>query len=264
MSAPPESVRYHAADRVATITLDRPEAKNALGPAEWQALARAVASAASDEAVRVVVITGASDTFSAGGDVKTMPERLAQPPAERRARLLADAQVIRALRELPKPVIASIDGACVGAGLSLALACDLRIASTRAKLGAVFHRIGLTGDFGLLHLLPRTVGPARALELVMTADLIDAARAEAIGLVHRVVDPAQLAAETAALSARLAEGPPVAMALSKQGLQRAFDQDLAATLEWEAAAQAIASRSDDAREGLAALAEKRKPRFTGR
>ncbi len=259
-----EAVRYAVDGKVAIVTLDRPEVRNALGPAEWRAVAACVARAAADEAVRALLVTGAGGCFSAGGDVKTMPERLALGPAERRAQLHADAQVIRAMRDLPKPIVAAIDGACMGAGLSLALACDLRVASARAKLGAVFHRIGLTGDFGLLHLLPRTVGYARAVELVMTAEPVDAARAEAIGLVHRVFAVEQLDAEARALAARLADGPPVAMALSKAGLQRAADQDLAATLEWEASAQAICSRTDDAREGLAALAEKRPPHFTGK
>jgi enoyl-CoA hydratase/carnithine racemase len=259
-----ETVRYRTADRVATLTLDRPRAKNALGPEEWRALAEGVARAAADPSVRVLLLTGAGDDFSAGGDVKTMPERLALEPAERRARLLADAQVIRAMRELPKPIVARIDGACVGAGLSLALACDLRWASSRARFGATFHRVGLTGDFGLLHLLPRVVGAARAAELLLVGEVIPAERAEAIGLVHRLCEPAALDAEVAALCGQLADGPPVAQALTKAGLQRALEQDLAATLEWEAAAQAIASRTGDAREGLAALADKRPPRFTGR
>lgn len=258
------TVRRRTEDRVATLTIDRPEARNALGPDEWQALAHGVAEAASDEAVRVLVIEGAGGAFSAGGDVKTMPERLALPVAERRARLLSDAGVVLALRELPKPVLASIDGACVGAGLSLALACDLRLATTRARFGAGFHRIGLTADFGLLHLLPRAVGMARAAELLWLGESIDAEQAERIGLVHRLCDPEALAAETRALAMRLAEGPPIAQALTKQGLERAPSLDLQATLEWEAAAQAIASKTEDAREGLAALHEKRKPDFKGR
>jgi 2-(1,2-epoxy-1,2-dihydrophenyl)acetyl-CoA isomerase len=256
-------IRYTIDERVATITIDRPAAKNALGPAEWQALATAVDGARRDPAVRVVVVTGAGGCFSAGGDLKTMPERLALPPAERRARLLEDMQLIRALRELPKPVIAAIDGPCVGAGLSLALACDLRIATRRARLGAVFHRVGLTGDFGMLWLLPRTVGPARALELVMRAEIVGAAEALALGLVGRLVDDGALEAETRTLAAQLADGPPVAQALSKAGLQRALECDLASALEWEAQAQAICSRTDDALEGLAAQAEKRPPRFLG-
>lgn len=262
MTAP--TVHYRVVDRVATLTLDRPSVRNALGPEEWQALERGIGRAADDEAVRVLVVTGTGGAFSAGGDVKTMPERLALPAAERRARLLADARCIQALRELPKPVLASIDGACVGAGLGLALACDLRLTSSRARFGAPFHRLGLTADFGLLHLLPRVVGPARAQELLLLGELVDAARAERLGLVHRVCEPEALAEETRTLAEQLAEGPPVAMALTKQGLERAPDLGLAATLEWEAAAQAIASQTEDAREGLAAMRERRKPRFKGR
>jgi 2-(1,2-epoxy-1,2-dihydrophenyl)acetyl-CoA isomerase len=258
------TVRYQAAQRIATLTIDRPAARNALGPDEWQELAEGVARAAADPEVRVLVVTGAGGAFSAGGDVKTMPERLALAPAERRAQLLADAQAIRALAELPKPTVARIEGACVGAGLGLALACDLRWASRSARFGATFHRVGLSADFGVLHFLPRAVGVARATELLLLAEPIDAERAEAIGLVHRVVEPGALDGEVAALTARLADGPPVAQAMTKAGLAGALDRDLSASLEWEAAAQAICSRTDDAREGLAALAEKRPPRFTGK
>lgn len=258
------TVRYHQEERVATITLDRPAARNALRPIEWRLIADAVARAAVEPEVRVLVVNGAGGAFSAGGDVKTMPERLALPPAERRAHLLADAQAIRALRELPKPVVACIDGPCIGAGLGLALACDLRLASSRSSFGATFHRIGLTADFGLLHLLPSAIGGARASELLLLGEVVDATRALAIGLVHRVHPPEALGEELVALCRRLADGPPAATALTKAGLERARQLDLAATLEWEAAAQAIASRTEDAQEGLAALAEKRPPRFTGR
>jgi 2-(1,2-epoxy-1,2-dihydrophenyl)acetyl-CoA isomerase len=257
------SVLYATADRVATLTIDRPAAKNALGPDEWRRLAWGVARAAADPLVRVLVVTGAGDSFSAGGDVKTMPERLALPPAERRARLRADAEVVRALGALDKPSLARIDGPCVGAGLALALACDLRVASSRSSFGATFHRVGLTADFGTLYNLPRAVGPARAAELLLVGEMVDAERAEQIGLVHRVVAPLRLDEEVAGLARRLADGPPVAMALTKAGLRGAAGRDLEATLEWEAAAQAIASRTDDAREGLAALAEKRPPKFSG-
>jgi 2-(1,2-epoxy-1,2-dihydrophenyl)acetyl-CoA isomerase len=183
------SVRYEVGGPVATVTIDRPAARNALGPAEWRALAGAIDRAGADAAVRVVVVTGAGGHFSAGGDVKTMPERLALEPAARRVQLMEDAAAIRGLRALPKPSIARIDGSCVGAGLSLALACDLRFASRRASFGATFHRVGLTGDFGLMHLLPRAVGAARAAELLLLADVIDATRAAEIGLINRVYEP---------------------------------------------------------------------------
>jgi 2-(1,2-epoxy-1,2-dihydrophenyl)acetyl-CoA isomerase len=257
-------VRYAASDGIATITIDRPGVKNALGPAEWQALRAHVATAASDESVRAVVVTGAGGVFSAGGDLKTMPERLAQPHDERKANLIHDAQLILALRALPKPVLAMIDGPAVGAGLSLALACDVRMASTRARLGAAFHRIGLTGDFGLLWLLPRTIGPARAMDLLLRAEPVDAVAAEALGLVTRVVAPEALVEETYAYARRLVAGPPLAQGLTKLGLQRALEVDLASMIEWEAEAQARCSRSDDAKEGVRAFLERRAPVFRGR
>jgi 2-(1,2-epoxy-1,2-dihydrophenyl)acetyl-CoA isomerase len=258
------SVRYEVAERIATITIDRPDVKNALGPDEWKALRARVDDAAADGDVRVLVITGAGGTFSAGGDLKTMPERLAQPLDVRRANLLVDAQLIPTLRELPKPVIAMIDGAAVGAGLSLALGCDLRIASSRARLGAAFHRVGLTADFGLSWLLPRVVGPTVAMDLLMRAEPIDAARAEAIGLVTRVVDAERLADETYEYARRLADGPPIAQGFTKRALHRALDAPLAELLAFEADAQATCSHTSDAHEGVRAFLERRKPIFTGR
>lgn len=258
------SIGYAAAGGIATITIDRPAAKNALGPEEWTALRARVDEAAADDGVRVVVVTGAGDTFSAGGDLKTMPERLALPHEARKASLLAAAGVIPALRALPKPVIARIDGVALGAGLSLALGCDVRIASSRARLGAAFHRVGLTGDFGLLWLLPRVVGPTRAMDLLLRAEPIDAARAEAIGLVTRVVEPDRLDAEVDAYARRLAAGPPVAQGLTKRGLHHALEVDLATMLAWEADAQATCSHTADAHEGVRAFLERRPPVFRGR
>jgi len=257
------SVRYEVAERIATITIDRPDVKNALGPEEWRALSARVDDAAADGDVRVVVVTGAGGTFSAGGDLKTMPERLAEPRDVRTANLTVLGQIVPKLRALPKPVIAMIDGACVGAGLSLALACDLRIASARAKLGAAFHRVGLTGDFGILWLLPRIVGPTHAMDLLMRAEVVDAARAEAIGLVTRVVDPERLADETYDYARRLADGPPVAQGFTKQGLHRALEADLPSMIAWEAEAQATCSHTADAYEGVHAFLERRKPVFRG-
>ena len=256
-------IRYDVAERVATLTIDRPDVKNALGPEEWHALKEHADAAAADDDVRVLVITGAGDSFSAGGDLKTMPERLAQPLDVRRANLSVSAQLVPTLRALPKPVIAMIDGACVGAGLALALACDLRIAAARAKLGASFHRVGLTGDFGLLWLLPRIVGPTQAMELLMRGDVIDAARAQTIGLVGRVVADEQLAEETYELARRLAAGPPIAQGFTKRGLNQALDMELGAMIDWEANAQATCSHTADAHEGVNAFLQRRKPVFSG-
>ena len=259
-----ETVRYEVQDRVATLTVDRPSVKNALGPEEWQALRTLAVRAGEDPAVRVLIVRGAGGVFSAGGDLKTMPERLALPRHVRRANLLADAQVVTTLRELGKPVIALIEGAAVGAGLSLALACDLRFAATDAKLGATFHKVGLTGDFGLLWLLPRAIGPTRAMDLLLSAELVDGTQAAALGLVSRVFAPERLVDETYAYARRLADGPPVAIAYTKRGLHLALEAELAELLAFEADAQAACGKTDDAQEGLTAFLEKRKPSFRGR
>ncbi|HZS39361.1 MAG TPA: enoyl-CoA hydratase-related protein [Polyangia bacterium] len=266
MTAEPttETVRYEVRERIAVVTLDRPAVKNALGPDEWQRLDELAARAEADADVRVMLVRGAGGVFSAGGDLRTMPERLALEPHVRRARLLADAQVVRRFRAMGKPIVAEIAGAAVGAGLSLALACDVRMAATTAKLGATFHKIGLTGDFGMLWLLPRAVGPTRALDLLYSAELVDGARAEAIGLVSRAVLPERLEVEAWAYAQRLAAGPPVALAFTKRGVALSLERELAELMAWEADAQAACSRTADAREGVAAFLEKRPPVFRGR
>src|SRR5262249_29678364 len=158
---------------------------------EWRAIAHALDKRVTTE-TRVVVLRGAGGCFSAGGDLKTMPERLELPEAVRAANLLADAAVIRRLRELDVPVIAVIEGVRVGPALPLALACDLRIAASDAKLGAGFHKVGLSADFGLGWLLPRIVGPGRAAELLFSGRLVGADEAWAIGLVSEVAPAAEL------------------------------------------------------------------------
>jgi 2-(1,2-epoxy-1,2-dihydrophenyl)acetyl-CoA isomerase len=249
--------------QLAVLTLSRPEVKNAVGPVEWQALCQHLQTLAGDPTVRVLLLTGAGDAFCAGGDLRSMPERLALSPASRRAQLDRDSQVIQKLYEFERPVVARIAGPCLGAGLSLALACDLRIAARTASFGAVFHRVGLTGDFGLTWLLPRVVGPARATQLLLEAEVIDGERAAAIELVHRVVDPGALEAETLSLCQRLCQGPPLAQAMTKRGLRRSAALALDAMLDWEAQAQSILSKTDDALEGVQAFVQKRRPVFRG-
>jgi 2-(1,2-epoxy-1,2-dihydrophenyl)acetyl-CoA isomerase len=210
------------------------------------------------------VVRGAGGVFSAGGDLKSMPERLALDRHVRRAQLLSDAQVVLTLRSLGKPVVAVIEGAAVGAGLSLALACDVRLVAAEAKLGAVFHKIGLTADFGLSWLLPRIVGPTRAMDLLLSAELVDGTRAVELGLCSRVFPAAALAAEAEAYVRRLADGPPLAIARTKAALHASEERTLAEMLAFEADAQALCSKTDDVREGLAAFFAKRAPKFEGR
>src|SRR5262245_42034723 len=256
-----ETIRYKVADAIATITIDRPETRNALGPADWRALREAVARAGDDDHVRVVAVTGAGGTFCAGGDMGTVGERLAAPAARRRHRLANDARVIRDLRELPKPVVAVIEGHAVGAGLNLALACDLRISSSLGRFAASFHKVGFTSDFGGVYLLPQLVGVSKAIELLLLGELIEAAEALRIGLVHRVYPDEEFAGRADEFLAHIAELPTLAVALTKHGVYRAERMDIDAALEYEAASQALIGKSEDAAEGVRAFLQKRPPRF---
>jgi 2-(1,2-epoxy-1,2-dihydrophenyl)acetyl-CoA isomerase len=257
------AVRYEVTGGVAHLVLDRPAQKNPLGPDEWRALRHGCARAEDDPVVRVLVIRGEGGVFSAGGDLRTMPERLAQPVATRRRRLAHDARVIRDLRELGKPVVALCDGPAIGAGLNLALACDLRLASTRARFSASFHKVGLSSDFGGVYLLPEIVGVSRALELLLLGEPLTAEEALRVGLVHRVFGEADFATAAAEIINKLCALPPLAVELTKQGVYRSTRIDLASAIEQEAAAQAIISKTDDAKEGVQAFLDKRTPQFTG-
>lgn len=246
---------------VATITLNRPDALNALTVPMKQALLAAFRQVARDRAVRAVILTGAGRAFCAGQDLR---ERL-QPDAaplgiEVRERY---NPIIRAMRSLPKPIVGAINGVAAGAGASLAMACDIRIASDTASFALAFGRVGLVPDSGATWLLPRLVGVMRASELALLGDSVPAADAMRFGLVGRVVPAAELAAEARSVAARLAAGAPRAIALTKRALDAAWQHDLDAALDYEAYLQDIAGRTSDHAEGLAAFMEKRPPRFTG-
>lgn len=256
------TIGVERSDGVATITLDRPEARNAIDLVMRRELLAALDELEADATTRVVILTGAGGHFSAGGDVKTMAAKR-QTAAEGRARVESLNRFLIRLFEYPKPTIAMVDGFAVGAGCNIALACDMVIASDRARFGEVFARIGLVPDGGGTWLLPRLVGLAKAKELVFSADIIDAAEALRIGLVNRVVPAAELRAATQALAARITAGPPGALALAKALLNRSETVDLATALGFEAYAQAQAITSDDHAEGVRAFLEKRPPRFTG-
>jgi 2-(1,2-epoxy-1,2-dihydrophenyl)acetyl-CoA isomerase len=248
---------------VTTLTLNRPDARNALDLVMRQELLAALEEIEADAGARVVVVTGAGGNFCAGGDVKTMRDKR-HTPAEGRERVEMLNRMIVRLVDFPRPTIAMVDGVAVGAGCNLALCCDLVIASDRARFGEVFAKIGLVPDGGGTWLVARAVGLARAKELVFTADIVDAAEAARIGLVNRVVPAAALERQTRALAERIASGPPAVLAMAKRMMNRAATADLAAALDMEAAAQGIAIASEDHREGLDAFFDKRAPRFTGR
>jgi 2-(1,2-epoxy-1,2-dihydrophenyl)acetyl-CoA isomerase len=251
------------AGAVATITLNRPGARNALDLAMRQEMLIALEELEADDSVRVLVLTGAGEHFCAGGDVKSMRERR-QTAAEGRARVQMLNQMVQRLVDFPRPTIAMVDGYAVGAGTNLALCCDIVIASERAKFGELFNKIGLAPDGGGTWLLPRLVGLARAKELIFTGDVFDAAEAARIGLINRVVPAAELRAVTRALAERIATGPPAVQRMAKHMVNRAATSDLVAALDLEAYSQGLAIAADDHQEGLAAFFDKRAPKFTGR
>src|SRR5882724_6078957 len=240
---------------IGTITLSRPEARNALDFAMRRELLAALDEIEANPSARVVILTGAGGDFCSGGDVKTMRTR--HTAAEGRGRVELLNRLVLRLVSFPLPTIAMVDGYAVGAGSNLALCCDLIVASDRAKFGELFCKIGLAVDGGGTWLLPRVVGLARAKELVFTGDVIDAAEAWRLGLVNRVVPAALLETATRTLAETIAAGPPLALRLDKQMLNRAVSSDLPAALEAEASSQGLAIASDDHREGVAAFFDKR-------
>lgn len=262
MAPPSFSVlRYEVAERVATITLERADVLNAFDRALKDELLGALKEAARDRGVRVVVITGAGRAFSAGQDLKErLPAGSAPLDVELRERY---NPIVLAIRGMDKPVIAAVNGVAAGAGMSLALACDIRIASEQASFIEVFGRVGLVPDTGSSWLLPRLVGPAKALELMWTTDPVDAPTALALGIVNRVVPAESLGDEARALAQRLAAAAPLALALTKRAVNRAFEAGFTEALDYEASLQGIAGRSADHAEGVRAFVEKRPARFTG-
>ena len=250
------------AGAIATITLNRPEARNAIDLTMRQELVAALDDVEADEAARVLVLTGAGGHFCAGGDVKSMRAQRSTA-AEGRARVELLNRMVQRLVDFPRPTLAMVDGYAVGAGTNLALCCDLVVASERAKFGELFNKIGLVPDGGGTWLLSRLVGLARAKELIFTGEVFDAAEAARIGLVNRVVPVVELERVTRALAEKIAAGPPGVLRLAKHMVNRAATSDLAAALDLEAYSQGLAVSTDDHQEGLTAFFEKRPPKFTG-
>jgi 2-(1,2-epoxy-1,2-dihydrophenyl)acetyl-CoA isomerase len=260
-SAGPSTVRLENEGGVATITLDRPEALNALTIPMKRELLAALRSVERDAAVRAVILTGAGRAFCAGQDLRERLEPGAVPlGVELRERY---NPIIRAMRNLEKPIVGAINGVAAGAGASLAFACDIRIASEGASFILAFAKIGLIPDSGATWLLPRLIGPSRATAVALLNEPITAVEGERLGLVLKVVSAESLADEAKAVAQRIADGAPLAMALTKRALNGTYDRDLAGALEYEASLQDLAGRSADHAEGIAAFMEKRPPRFTG-
>jgi 2-(1,2-epoxy-1,2-dihydrophenyl)acetyl-CoA isomerase len=254
-------------DGVAVLTLNRPDRLNALSPDMLDALLEALPRLADDGSVGAVVLTGAGRGFCAGGDVKAMAEgrEFAGDTLEEKASALrAYMEVPRWLHEMPKPTIAMVRGAAAGAGLSLAMACDLRIAGEGARFATAFARVGYSGDFGGSFFLTRLVGTAKARELYYTADIVSAAEALTLGLANRVVPEARLEAETMALAARLAAGPRVALRYMKRNMNAAEGGSLKELLDLEAWHHTRCGMTEDHREAARAFLDKREPVFRGR
>lgn len=263
-----DTVHYEVADGIATITLNRPKALNALNDEMREALLEATARAEVDERARCVVVRGAGDSFMAGGDVKRFYEQRESDSFATRRRFLEGINHIHpicfALRRMPKPVLASVHGYAAGFGLSLALACDLAIAADTAKFTLAYVRIGTSPDGSASYTLPRAVGLKKAMEMALLGDDMDAATAQAHGLINFVAPQAELAAETQKLAARLASGPTRAYANVKRLIWASQDNGYESQLQLEAECFADNAVNGDFAEGVAAFAEKRKPQFKGR
>ncbi len=258
-----DSVQYSVADGVATILLNRPQVMNALDAGMIVQLREAAERAEHDAQARAVVIRGAGPAFLAGGDVAMFHANLTKMPALVREGAPELHRAILALRRAPKPVLASVHGAVAGAGVSVMAAADLAIAADGTKFTMAYSRLGTSPDGGATYSLPRLVGMRKALELILLSDAIDAREALGLGLINWVVGAEQLAAETASIARRLAQGATAAFAEIKQLLNQSYDQTLAAQLNAEVEAFARCAGTRDFAEGVTAFVEKRKPNFKG-
>jgi enoyl-CoA hydratase/carnithine racemase len=260
-----EFVLLEKEDHVATLTLNRPEKLNAFGGNMRQEILGALEEACRDRDVRAIVITGAGKAFCAGGDVNEFVSGTSQIVAkEATTERPTMSRIVQLINTVEKPVIASVNGAAAGGGCNLALACDIRIASERAKFSESFTRRGVHPDWGGIYFLPRLVGYAKAAELIFTGDVIDALEALRIGLVNRVVPHEQLGSATREVARRIVRNAPLPIALAKRGLQNYYKMDLAQALDYEAFTIGICVNTEDRVEGFKAFLEKREPNFRGK
>src|SRR5919108_284610 len=252
-------------DGIATLVMNRPDRLNALNTKLVATLNDVIGRIATDESVRVVVLTGAGRAFCAGGDLALIGEGRATGQTQQlEALLTAGMQVVVKMRTMPQPVIAAVNGAAAGAGMNLALAADIRIAAEEAMFGQNFAKVGLFPDFGGTYFLPQLAGLAKAAELFYTGDMIDAKTALRLGIVNQVVPAAQLEAEVKALAGKIAQGPPLAIRAVKKTLFASEAEKMGLALAREVDEQDRCYRSEDCAEGIQAFFEKRPPQFRGK
>jgi len=256
-----ECLLYDVQNGVATITLNRPDVFNAFNDQQSYDLQDALKQVSRDSSVRVVVLTGAGKAFCSGQDLKAIASASKRDLSESLEKRYNP--IIRAMRNLPKPIICRLNGVAAGAGCSLALACDIIVASSAASMVEVFVNVGLVLDSGSSFFLPRVVGSLKAFELSTLGSKVSAEEALQLGLVNKVVPPEELDAAVNELSARYAAGPTKAIGLMKKMLNKSFNATLDEMLDYEAHCQKIAGNSEDYKEGVAAFNEKRKPQFKG-
>lgn len=247
-----------------TITMNRPERKNALNPEMVAGLVEAARRAADDPEVWAVLFKGAGGSFCVGGDVKSMAAGRAPQPFEvKMASLRRGMEVSRILHQMPKPVVAQLDGAAAGAGLSMALSCDLRVASESCKITTAFAKVGFSGDYGGTYFLTQLLGSARARELYLTSPVLTSKEAHAIGMVTKVVPDAEIDAAALELALSLAQGPSIALGYIKRNINNAEHLPLEDCFDGEAIHHTRCSDTEDHKEAAKAFVEKRKPAFKG-
>ena len=265
----PRHFRWDLAGRVATITLNRPERKNPLTFDSYGELTETFRTLSYVTDVRAVIVSGAGENFSSGGDVREIIGSLVEmKDSGRTGDILAftrmTGDLVKAMRHCPQPIVAAIDGVCAGAGAAIALASDVRIGTPRSKVGFLFSRVGLSGaDMGACALLPRVIGQGRAAELLYTGRFMDAAEAERWGFYNRVVEPTDLKEQAGALAQALAEGPTFAHAMTKKALHQEWNMGIDEAIEAEAQTQALCMQTEDFARAYRAFVNRSSPAFTG-